>query len=283
MRSSSCWASVTWVCCCARFAFASSSARCAWLTSASDFFSEACEIAGIHHRDDLAGRYHIAFVDKKFRDTAGKLGVDVDLVSFEAAISRGDSGRQPRLMLMPPQPADARAGADHQQQRYNRDTRSPPPLWPRRRLLDDGRETAALLVRRRPQLDGWITALRFLLGHRNACSGTSGPIPLSGDLDEIGVTKPLAVVENGNDLRRNPEQDYLVQLSRRVRRDLGKLLEHQLRHLVYLSWIGDRLRPAADRQTTDFVPAGIRQVDRERDLGVAGDVFRFLRFAAQPK
>src|SRR5271155_907378 len=74
-----------------------------------------------------------------------------------------------------------------------------------------------------------------------------GPILLTGDLDEIAVAKPLAVVENRNNLRRNPEQGYLLQLSRRVRRDLRKLLEHQLTHLVHFLWVSDTLRPAADR------------------------------------
>ncbi|MBV8574797.1 MAG: hypothetical protein JOZ58_07125 [Acetobacteraceae bacterium] len=82
---------------------------------------------------------------KKFRDAAGKFGIDVDLVGFEAAVSEGDSRRQLRLTLLPPHPAYARAGADQQQQSEERDTRSPPPLRPRRRLLDDGRETAALV------------------------------------------------------------------------------------------------------------------------------------------
>ena len=50
------------------------------------------EIARIHHRDDLARRHHVAFIDKKFRDAAGKLGVDVDLVGFEAAISEAMPG-----------------------------------------------------------------------------------------------------------------------------------------------------------------------------------------------
>jgi hypothetical protein len=153
--------------------------RCAWPTSASDFFREAWISRVSHHRDDLAGRHHVAFIDKKLRDPASKLGVDVDFVGFEAAISGGDAGRQPRLVLMPPEPADARARAGHHQQRYNHDTRSPPPLWPRRRSLNDGRETATRLVRRCPQLDVWITALCFLLRHQNACSSTSGPDPFN--------------------------------------------------------------------------------------------------------
>jgi hypothetical protein len=52
-------------------------------------------------------------VDKELCGAAGKLGVDVDLVGFEATICRGDTRRQLRLMLLPPQPPDARAHADH--------------------------------------------------------------------------------------------------------------------------------------------------------------------------
>jgi hypothetical protein len=69
------------------------------------------EIAGVHHRDDLACRHHVAFIDKKFGDPAGKLGVDVDL-RFQATIPGGDTGRQLRLVLLLPQPADARTCAD---------------------------------------------------------------------------------------------------------------------------------------------------------------------------
>src|ERR1700739_4737304 len=111
---------------------------------------------------------------------------------------------------------------------------------------------------------------------RRLVQAPRGPILLTGDLDEIAVAKPLAVVENRNKLRRNPEQGYLLQRRRRVRRDLRKLPEHQLTHLVHFLWVSDTLRPAADRQTTNFDPAGIRQIDRERDLIVAGEVFGFL-------
>jgi hypothetical protein len=71
------------------------------------------EIASIHHRDDLACRHHVAFIDKKFRDAPGKLGVDVDLVRFQATIPGGDARWQPHLMLLPPQPPDARARTNH--------------------------------------------------------------------------------------------------------------------------------------------------------------------------
>jgi hypothetical protein len=47
-----------------------------------------------------------------------------------------------------------------------------------------------------------------------------------GDLNEIGVAKPFAIIENRNDFRANPEQYYRLQLSRRVAGDLGELLEH---------------------------------------------------------
>jgi hypothetical protein len=158
----------------------------------------------------LARRDHVAFIDEEFRDAPGKLGVDIDFVGFEATISEGDAGRQPGVMLLPPPPAYARAGADKQQQSEERDTRSPPPLWPRRRSLDNRRETAALFFVQDAQLDACITALRSMLRHQYACSWISGPDSSSGDLDEIGVAKPLAVIENGNDFRRNAEQGYLV-------------------------------------------------------------------------
>ena len=138
----------------------------------------------------------------------GKLGVDIYFVGFEASISKGDAGWHPGVMLLPPLPA-ARTRADKQQQSEERDARSPPPLW-RRWLLKDGRQTAALFLERRARLDARIWDLRFLLGHQNACSSASRPEPFKGDLDEIGVVKPLAVIENGNDFRGDAEQGYLV-------------------------------------------------------------------------
>src|SRR5690242_12258517 len=112
---------------------------------------------------------------------------------------------------------------------------------------------------------------------RRLVQAPRGPIRLTGDLDEIAVAKPLAVVENRNNLRRNPEQCYLLQRSRRVRRDLRKLPEHQLTHLVHLLWVSDTLRPATDRQTANFAPVSVRQVDCERNLAAAGEILRFLR------
>jgi hypothetical protein len=143
------------------------------------FLQGRSDIAGIHHRDDLACRHHVAFIDKKLRDAPGKLGVDVDFVGFEATISGGNAGWQLRVMLLPPHPAHAHAhaGADNCQHGYDHDTQSPPPLWPRQRLLNDGRESAVLLLRWCPQLDAGITALRFLLGHQNAFWGISGRNP----------------------------------------------------------------------------------------------------------
>jgi len=80
-----------------------------------------------------------------------------------------------------------------------------------------------------------------------------GPIPSSDDVDEIGVAKPLAVVEKRNDFWRNPEQHYPSS----SRRDLGKLLKHQLPYLIDLLRISDGLRLATDRQTPDLIPAGV--------------------------
>jgi hypothetical protein len=92
VRSSSCCASVTWVCCCARFAICLVERTLRLVHQCLGFLQGSLEIAGIHHRDDLACRHHVAFIDKKLRDAAGKLRVDVDFIGFEATISRGDSG-----------------------------------------------------------------------------------------------------------------------------------------------------------------------------------------------
>ena len=75
MRSSSCCASVTWVCCCTRFALRLVEARCACWTCACAFFERGLEIARIHACDDLARRDHVALVDEELRDPAGELGV----------------------------------------------------------------------------------------------------------------------------------------------------------------------------------------------------------------
>ena len=81
-----------------------------------------------------------------------------------------------------------------------------------RRLLDDGRETAAQLFWCGVKLNPLITAPRALFGH-----GEGGR--LGGDFDEIGVP-------DGDDLRSNPEQLNSLHLSRRVWRDLRKFLKH---------------------------------------------------------
>ena len=83
-------------------------------------------------------------------------------------------------------------------------------------------------------------------------------MPLSAEFDEIGVAKPLAVIENGDDLGSHAEQHDIFQLSRCVARDLRELLEHKLGRAVHLSRIGEPLGPTADRQTTDVVPACVR-------------------------
>jgi len=47
--------------------------------------------------------------------------------------------------------------------------------------------------------------------------------------------------------------------------------------------VGDALRAAADRETANFLPTRIGQVDGERDLPDAGKVFRLLRFRRAAK
>jgi len=53
-------------------------------------------------------------IDEEFRDTACELGVDVNRVGLKTAISPSNSGWQARVMLVPPEPPNARPGADYQ-------------------------------------------------------------------------------------------------------------------------------------------------------------------------
>src|SRR6516164_8617541 len=83
-------------------------------------------------------------------------------------------------------------------------------------------------------------------------------ISLSAEFDEIAVAKPLAVVENRDDLGVYPKQHDIFQLCRRVACDLREPLEHQLARLVHLLRVGDPLCSAADREPTNVVPACVR-------------------------
>ena len=60
------------------------------------------EVSRIHAGDGLAGMDHVALVDAQFRQAAGELGIDVDLVGFDAAVARDDARRQADLGLLPP-------------------------------------------------------------------------------------------------------------------------------------------------------------------------------------
>src|SRR6266567_4903347 len=60
------------------------------------------EIPRIHERDHLARLYHVAFIGEKLSNPAGEFCVDVDLIGFEAAISRRNAGRDPRPRMEPP-------------------------------------------------------------------------------------------------------------------------------------------------------------------------------------
>jgi hypothetical protein len=51
------------------------------------------QIPGVHPRHDLASFDHIASVSEYLRDAPGELGVDVDLLGFDSAITEGDSQR----------------------------------------------------------------------------------------------------------------------------------------------------------------------------------------------
>ena len=85
------------------------------------------------------------------------------------------------------------------------------------------------------------------------------PIGSTDHVHEIGMAKPFAIVEKGDDLGGNPKQHYVFQLSRRVACDLREFLEHQLARLLRLLWIRNRPGSAAERQTTNVVPVRVWQ------------------------
>ena len=61
--------------------------------------------------------------------------------------------------------------------------------------------------------------------------------------DEIGVSKPFGVIENGNHLRRYAVNRNFLRFRRRERRVLGISGYKQIHGLRHFARIGDRLRP----------------------------------------
>ena len=52
------------------------------------------------------------------------------------------------------------------------------------------------------------------------------------ELDEVGVTKPFAIIEKRNDFGDHPDQEETFFPGQCVSQDLGKLPEHKLAHAV---------------------------------------------------
>jgi hypothetical protein len=105
VRSTSCWANFTCVCCWTRFGLRLIERPLRLAHQGFGLLERGFEIAGIHHRDHLARLDDVALVDKELGDAAGELGVDIDLIGFEPPVARGEAGRQAQLMLLPPEPS----------------------------------------------------------------------------------------------------------------------------------------------------------------------------------
>src|SRR5215831_10689837 len=101
--------------------------------------------------------------------------------------------------------------------------------------------------------------------------------------DEVGVPKPFAIIEKGNDLGGDPDQEETFFPGQCVSQDLGKLPEHKLAHAIDLIGVSHWLRRATYRQTTDLLPVEIGQCDRERDLVVVRYILRLLGFSRAPE
>jgi hypothetical protein len=64
------------------------------------------------------------------------------------------------------------------------------------------------------------------------------------EFDEVGVPKPFAIIENGNDLGGDPDQEETFLSGQCVSQDLGKLPEHKLAHAIDLIGVSHWLRRA---------------------------------------
>src|SRR5262252_8390297 len=103
------------------------------------------------------------------------------------------------------------------------------------------------------------------------------------ELDEVGVPKPFAIIEKGNDLGSDPDQEETFFSCQCVSQDLGKLPEHKLAHAIDLIGVSHWLRRATYGQTTDLLPVEIGECNRERDLVVVRYVLRLLGFSRAPE
>ena len=80
-------------------------------------FVEAClDLVRVHAGQDLSGLDHVALFHRHLGDATRVLGGDVHLFGLDAAVAGRDVIRQPRLLLLPPDPA-AGAGSRRDSER----------------------------------------------------------------------------------------------------------------------------------------------------------------------
>jgi hypothetical protein len=111
------------------------------------------DISGIHYSEDLPCCHHVSQIGTQFRDSAGKLRVNVDLIAAKPAIAPADASGQLRLMLFPPiKPGSCDREQDNKKYApYPQ----PPPRFPcvrqrhRRRQFTDGRGGMEALLHNR--------------------------------------------------------------------------------------------------------------------------------------
>ena len=89
------------------------------------FLERGRHVPRIHHGHDLAGGHHVALVDPKLGDAAGKLGGDIDGIGLDSAVAVGDAGRQRDRAMEPP--VRAPAGAQDDDAEQHQEAQPPPP------------------------------------------------------------------------------------------------------------------------------------------------------------
>ena len=101
---------------------------------------------------------------------------------------------------------------------------------------------------------------------------------------QIGVTEALAVIENRDHLLHDPEQGDAFQAARGILcHPLGELLQQEMACALEFLRVREAVRSAGRRDAADLAPVLIGKIDRERDLGIAGDVLRLLRMLRAPE
>jgi hypothetical protein len=66
------------------------------------FFEGLLDVSGIHYSDNLPCCHHVSQVGAQFRDSAGKLRINLDFIAAKPAVTPADACGKLRLMLLPP-------------------------------------------------------------------------------------------------------------------------------------------------------------------------------------